>query len=271
MRSKAIVERLSRMVHIPSKGRNSFLASIEDAEVQQNQKASHPETVAPLRLFHPDANEESPRSAASATTDGDTKANLSVYTPGIDPSESQHPTDVPLDLLPAIDPCVLQSIAKDIDRSVSYTLGLVTVASEPLPREVVEQFTCDLADLAQRITYCIHANQRPLSVSSKPASSSSTIHAFFESWNLEESSGKGSLLQARTRTLPHLKGHYPLIVLDLGSIHHSWVEPLGRLCDSVHLVLPSYGTLHPCVATSQAQKLLKAQVPVKATWVARVA
>ncbi len=122
MRSKAIVERLSRMVHIPAKGRNSFLASIEDAEIQQSQNATSLESVAPLRLFHPDANDASPLHAdLTATMEESKTATLGVYTPSIEVPESQQSIDVPLDLLPAIDPCVLQSIAKDIDRSVSYT------------------------------------------------------------------------------------------------------------------------------------------------------
>ncbi len=317
MNRKSFLKRLERTLRIPAPGRNSFMATIEDAEFVRRQ-SSGPTLFDPEGTFQsatalPTEPTQNVDNASHRFIDEGVRIGASTeeseafeYLPAI-ADEASTPIlpfsmgdelvrEVPPSIEPEIDfepipqmaatvgtndaqdgplfdPSIIEIIRNDIGASTTFTIGLISLSKSPLSELCLTRFVDQLALATKRTTHCIRVSGESQGMESHPVTPAGEegIHTFFESWDLGSKLSYGKSLQSGLRQIPGLKSRYPLVVIDIGACEQPWVEPLGRLCDSVYLVLPLRGALSPSRATRKAQSLMRAQVPVRGSWLAAVA
>ncbi len=317
MNRKTFLKRLERTLRIPAPGRNSFMATIEDAEFARRQSSGptlfdpegtlHAATALPMALppnvdeAHHAFADEGLRigSIAEASEELENVPAITEEAPApilpfslgdeaVGEASPSLETEIVFEPVPQIaasvgtsdtqdeplfDPSIIEIIRNDIGASTTFTIGLISLSKSPLSELCLTRFVDQLALATKRTTHCIRVSGESQGMESHPVTPAGEegIHTFFESWDLGSKLSYGKSLQTGLRQIPGLKSRYPLVVIDIGACEQPWVEPLGRLCDSVYLVLPLRGALSPSRATRKAQSLMRAQVPVRGSWLAAVA
>ena len=155
-------------------------------------------------------------------------------------------------------------------RAVNLSIGLLTLGRNPLPTDVVEQFACHVASVTQRDCFCIFAAER-CSIHSFTIPGTNRerepIQVLVDGWDLNAEDQKHALrLQQCAQNLPKWKARFPLVLIDLSNVGQHWTESVGRLCDSVYLVIPKLGALSPSRSVATIFKLKKAGVRIHGSW-----
>jgi hypothetical protein len=77
-----------------------------------------------------------------------------------------------------------------------------------------------------------------------------------ESWNESAATANTfAIMQRGLSELPELKRKFRIVAIDLGGANEAWVEPLGRMCDSVCLLIPAKKMCRPQDALRAASQL----------------
>ncbi len=155
-------------------------------------------------------------------------------------------------------------------RAVNLSIGLLTLGRHPMSAESVELFAGQLASLTQRHCFCIFAAERCAIHSftcpnTKP--DQDPIQVLVDGWDLNaEDQRYSQRLQQCAHQLPKWKARFPLVLIDMSNVGHPWTESVGRLCDSVYVMIPKFGAMSPSRSVSTISRLLKAGVRIQGSW-----
>lgn len=165
-------------------------------------------------------------------------------------------------------------IIEEIGTSTNFTLGLVWMGSGTASLNGLIE---ELARRSSRTTYCISGGNSALPGSFSgypievPESGASDVHVFYDAWDTDTSAAAANSWVKGIRQLPVLKSRFPLIAFQLGNFGSEWIEPLGRLCDVVYLIVPDRGALSPSRSVACVGEWTRAGLPIRGTWIARAA